>query len=319
MQTADSKPELSRLPALRSWIGIAICTLFCLAAVASLANAQPPPDSLATKYPPKKPDDQKPAPKTENDPTASCPWVGDIIDDEPVMSLSENQEEYKAYNYFVLQARKFSNSVLAEHADKNLTWRVLFDRDRAKYRGKIVHVEGRLKRLVWIGSNKELESQGIKGLYEAWIFGENLFSNPTCFILTELPEGLKPGDDISNVTVHADGYFFKRYKYKAVNDTRLAPLIIGRTLSVVTVPTTTDVGAEAFGRLFVPTVLALALAMVAFAYVLHRWFHVSDRKVQQALQSARFGHDFIAPGTEPATHHYSDDSNEYTESPSDND
>ena len=40
----------------------------------------------------------------------------------------------------------------------------------ADTRQEEVHVEGRLKRLNWIGSNKDLEEVGVKDLYEAWIF-----------------------------------------------------------------------------------------------------------------------------------------------------
>jgi hypothetical protein len=250
----------------------------------------------------------------EPDPTANCPWLDDIFDDEAMPTNRENREEYYAFNYFVTLARNFSSDLLAKHADSRLTWRVLFDRDRAKYRGKIVHVEGTLKRLTWIGSNKSLESTGVKDLYEAWIFDEHYSNNPTCVVISDLLPGQKTGEDLTGIKASCDGYFFKRYKYRAVNDTRLAPLVIGHTLSLEQVQVTPDAGAEAFSRLFLPTVFTLALGMVALAFILHRWFSKSDSRMQRRLLSARFGDEFIAPIDGPSsrqTHEFKDEPNPY--------
>jgi hypothetical protein len=287
--------EVCRSAVLQRGVALSFLALIANLVAIALTSAQPPSDSLASKYAPAKTEEPKPAAAAEPDPTANCPWLDHIFDDEAVMSLSENREEFYAYNYFVTLARGFSADVLAKHADKRLTWRVLFERDRDKYRGQIVHVEGRLKRLVYIGSNKSLESQGVKDLYEAWIFDEHYFNNPTCVIISDLLPGQKAGEDITGVNASCDGYFFKRYKYRAVNDTRLAPLVIGHTIVITQPPVTTDAGAEAFGRLFLPTVFILALAMVVLAFILHRWFSKSDQEIQRRLLSARFGNEFVAP------------------------
>src|SRR5262245_33122880 len=233
MRLAGANPELLHPPRLRRWLAVGIFALLA----AGWALAEPPPDSLANKYPPRKADEAKPAPPSEPDPREhGCPptWLERIFDDEEIASDTVNADEYHAYNYLVEVARKFTPEQFANVARKELTWRVLFGKDRVKYRGEVARVEGRLKRLVWIGSNKELESQGIKNLYEAWIFDpDKYFSNPTCVIISELPAGLEPAEDMKNVHVVCDGYFFKRYKYRAVIDTRLAPLVIGHTLTVV--------------------------------------------------------------------------------------
>src|SRR5262249_25681724 len=167
----------------------------------------------------------------------NCPpeWLDSIYDDSSVMSAKENRNEYLAYNYFVQRARKFSAEDLAKQARKELTFRRLFEEGREQYRGEVVHVQGRRKRLNWIGRNKLLENAGVKNLYEAWIFDPAYFSNPTCVILSELPPGIEANEDIRNVWVSCDGYFFKRYLYETpeVNPRsgnpvkRLAPLVIG--------------------------------------------------------------------------------------------
>jgi hypothetical protein len=223
-----------------------------------------------------------------------CPWLDDIIDDTELPALSENREEYYAYNHFVLWARKFSLDQLAAHTRKELTWRLLFGRDRTRYRGEIARVEGRLKRLIWIGSNKALEAQGVKDLYEAWIFGRDYFSNPTCVILSELPPGLEPAEDIRDVNVYADGFYFKRYKYRAANDTRLAPLVIGRSLVVKKPqPVAVSAGESAFDRLFLPTLLTSLFGMVVLAFGLQWWFRRGDRR---ALAKVHGRHaEFVVP------------------------
>jgi hypothetical protein len=234
-----------------------------------------------------------------------------IEDDAPLRKLSENREEYLAYNLFVSHAHKFTPELLARHSRKELTFRLLFGDGRHQYRGEIVHVQGRLKRLIWIGSNPDLIKEGIKDLYEAWIFEPAYFSNPTCVVLSELPPDLETGEDIRNVWVACDGYFFKRLIYETpeINEKtkrpvkRLAPLVIGHTVSRIQ-PDLSD--AEKQGDLwsyFVPVLICSAFAMIALAFFLHRWFVSGDRKAYAALQNAKTT-EFVAPTESPAYHDY---------------
>jgi hypothetical protein len=250
---------------------------------------------------------EQPTPTEPNPRDHGCPWLGDIFDDDGLPTNIENYNEFRAYNYFVEVARKFTPEQMAKATRPELTWRILFGRERSRYRGEIAHVEGRLKRLVWIGSNKTLETEaGVKDLYEAWIFGRDYFSNPICVVLSELPAGLQTGEDIRDVIVSADGYFFKRYKYRAANDTRLAPLVIARTVTVVpTVAAATDPGEEAFGRLFLPVVLSMVFGMVVVAFGLHRWFRSGDRAAHDRFLAVR-ELEFVAP-TEHESRGYFDE------------
>lgn len=233
------------------------------------------------------------------DPRSDCPqeWLEHIEDDTPVQGSKDNPDEYLAYNYFVVRSRQVPAELMAKHARPELTFRRLFDADRAKYRGEIVHVEGRLKRLNWIGSNADLEREGVKDLYEAWIFPPDYFSNPTCVIVTELPPGLKPAEEIPGVWASFDGYFFKRYKYKAVDAARLAPLAIGRTITVRVPPDNAE-GTEvfsAYSKYFVPVGIALALAMVAAIVGISRYFRSGDRAVRDRVRD-RTAIAFAEPG-----------------------
>ena len=66
-----------------------------------------------------------------------CPWLDDITDDMALPTLAENQEEFRAYNYLVAFARKFTPEQMAKATRPELTWRILFGKDRARYRGQI--------------------------------------------------------------------------------------------------------------------------------------------------------------------------------------
>src|SRR5207249_1571626 len=128
------------------------------------------------------------------------------------------------------------------------------------------------------------------------IFPPEYFSNPTCVILTELPPGLTPAEDIPGKWASFDGYFFKRYKYKAVDGTRLAPLAIGRTITVK-VPATNPEGESAFrayANYFVPTIVVLALVLIGVVVFISRWFRSGDRQVRNHVLH-RTAVEFVEP------------------------
>lgn len=245
-----------------------------------------------------------PAPpeKEEPNPKMDCPreWLEHIEDDQRVLGLAESSDEYQAYNYFVLHARKFSPELLAKHSNRKLTFRRLFDEGRGEYRGEIVHVAGRLKRLNWIGTNEDLGRDGVKDLYEAWIFDAAYYSNPTCVVISELPPGLKYEDkDIDGVWVECDAYFFKRYRYRTETSVRLAPLAIGRTLTVTKAPVSGEREAIslAYSRWFLPVLAALAAIVIGAFFVMHRWFKRGDRWVRRRLEDQKTVNPFSEQGT----------------------
>ena len=226
------------------------------------------------------------------DPSIDCPraWLDHIEDDQPVRGALENDgDEYNAYNYFILFAREVPPDLLAKHARQELTFNVLFQADRSKYRGEIIHVEGKLLRLKWIGSNSALEAAGVRDLWEAWVFEDKQDGNPTCVIVSELPEGIKPADEIFDTRASLDGYFFKRYKYKAKDATRLAPLAIGRSMKVSQAPPATG-SASTYESLLsgiVPVGIILVVGLAITLIVLTWWFRRGDKQVQVKLSELR--------------------------------
>lgn len=238
----------------------------------------------------------------QGDPRLDCPavWLEHIEDDVPVQTAKSNPDEYNAYNYFVLHARKVPPELLAKFARPELTFRVLFQADRGKYRGEIVHIEGKLLRLEWIGSNSALEAAGIKDLWEAWIFEDGADGNPICVVLTELPPGIKPAPVIHDTRASFDGYFFKRYKYKAQDAVRLAPLAIGRTLKVFASPPPTG-SASTYENLLsgiVPIGVGLVIGVAVVLVGLTFWFRRGDRKVKERLNELKSQSMFREPPAE---------------------
>src|SRR5579871_6029582 len=262
MRACVSNPETLRQSSFRRGWRIATTAVIVSLIAIPLCLAQAPSESVAGKV-----EEPKPAKAAEPDPTSNCPWLDSIFDDQELPTSLENRDEYYAFDDFIRLAQKFPLDVLAKHADPRITWRIMFDRERAKYRGKIVHVEGALKLFRWIGSNKDLESTGTKDLYEAWLVDPDHPDIKTCVVVSELLPGQTLSEKaISGINASCDGYFFKRYKYQASDKPRLAPLIIGRSIVTSQVHPAIDAGAEAFGRLFLPTVCILALGMVALAF-----------------------------------------------------
>jgi hypothetical protein len=172
-------------------------------------------------------------PKTEKKakPEVDKDLLAGVEDRRPVLSADQNDKEYRAYCYLVLHASEVPVDALAKAARKNITYAQLWD-DPPKYRGEPIHLEGRLRRLVKMDAPKGLHNDGIKTLYEGWIFPEDEGANPYCVIFSELPKDVETGEK-TYYRATCDAYFFKRYRYKSVyNETRDAPLLIGRTFAL---------------------------------------------------------------------------------------
>ena len=69
-----------------------------------------------------------------------------IEDRAPVRNADENEYEYRSYNQVLLEASRVSPAGLAAGARHDLTYAHLFE-EPAKYRGQVVHLSGRLRRL----------------------------------------------------------------------------------------------------------------------------------------------------------------------------
>jgi hypothetical protein len=216
-----------------------------------------------------------------------------VEDKTPVHNASENYNEAQAYNYLLVQANATSVAAFAKSARRDLTFAHLFE-EPSKYRGQVVHIEGRLGRLRRFDAPRLAIKQGIPVLYEGWIFGDAYFSNPYCIIATFVPESIPLGETL-NHRVAFDGYFFKRYRYRAGDGWRDAPLLIGHAL-VDRQATSTSTDADgSFTSLLLPALVTILGATVMLVVGLNWWFRRGDRRLRTHLDMNRNA-NFVEPG-----------------------
>src|SRR5260370_815927 len=187
---------------------------------------------------------EKAASPADKAPRIDPDLLAGIEDRAPVRSAAENYGEAQAYNYLLVQAAATPVAAFAKSARSDVTFAHLFE-EPSKYRGQVVHIEGRLGRLRRFDAPRIAVRQGVPVLYEGWIFGDAYFSNPYCVIATAVPKSIplwqieqgKTGQpkriwrgETLNHRVSFDGYFFKRYRYKAGDGWRDPPLLIGPAL-----------------------------------------------------------------------------------------
>jgi hypothetical protein len=175
-----------------------------------------------------------------------------------------------------------------------------------EYRGEVVRIEGRLRRLVRWRPPPEARERGVSDLYEAWLFNDDSgYGNPFCAVFTELPPGLKPRDKFDPpLPVVFSGYFFKKFRYQGPDKkSRDAPLLIGHTLTVrAGDPAAASAGdnwSEHLGLIFLGVVATTVCVVVALTW----WFRHSDGRVRRRLLAARGGHEFIPPPPDVALAH----------------
>lgn len=231
---------------------------------------------------------------TESSDTRVPPLVNleSIKDETPVRS----GEEGLAFCEALVKAHKTSNQVFQNSATRGLSYANLF-LEPTLHRGKVVHFEGRLKRLIRFEPPEETKLDGVTDQYEGWMFNpDTLGANPVCVVFTDLPAGLEPGDKL-DVRVGFDGYFFKKYRYKGADTLRDAPLLIGHTIIVKQIPAKTDAEEGGLFSSFMAVTFMVLLGCVFFlAFALTMWYRRSDQQVQQRVSNAQASTFFMEPG-----------------------
>ncbi|TMQ32710.1 MAG: hypothetical protein E6K70_17050 [Planctomycetota bacterium] len=236
-----------------------------------------------------------------NAPAKALPVDPDLLlgveDRAPVRNADENYDEFQAYNLLLVRAHKTAAGAFAKGARRDLTFAHLFE-EPAKYRGQIVHIEGLLRRLRKFDAARLAAKEGVPALYEGWVFDAEYGYNPYCVIVTELPKSIQIGEKLDR-HVSFDGYFFKRYRYKAGDGVRDAPLLIGRTLTPSASQGTAANARAPWLDSSTPWVLiaflAILLVTAGFGIALTLWFKRGDKQVRARLDAARDA-AFVEPG-----------------------
>jgi hypothetical protein len=210
-------------------------------------------------------------------------------------------DEYQAYCEALVKASRCSPKAFADNANPELTYAHLFNEPR-KYRGHVVHFEGRLKRVRRFDAPLMLLQAGVKDLYEGWMFSSERYgANPVCLVFTELPPGIKVAEE-AWYPVAFDGYFFKKYRYKA-GDTgpgqaREVPLLIGRSpVLLESAATEAPASAWTWSHSMLIALMVLVFSTLALGFGLHWWFRRSDNQVRRRLAQAP--REFVPPPPEP--------------------
>jgi hypothetical protein len=216
-------------------------------------------------------------------------WLNAVVDGRgvPVGGV-----EAEVYSRVLTRANFTSSAAFKNAARKDVTYTHVFE-DPERYRGVVVHIEGRLLRVNRHDPTFEAAEAGVNDIYEAWIFNEFVGTNPYCVQFTEWPADL-PRDVLGvpkigqTIKVSVDGYFFKKYRYRS-NDRRSndrdAPMVIGHGLVVLSQQ---EAGRPAslawlnmFSWVFGGVVLVLILGVVGITY----WYRRSDIRVRRRIMA----------------------------------
>jgi hypothetical protein len=251
-------------------------------------------------------------------------WLRSVRDEKPFLdmrarapedlkspALREGYEEYLAYCQAILLASQIPADAFAKSAAENptLTFGHLY-REPRRHRGQVIHMQGRLKRITQHDPPPLAERQGVKAVYEAYIFPEHRKGAPPVIVIfTDLPPTLEVREDYEEPPLVAfDAYFFKKHRWvsgkvdpKGRREVISSLMFIGPTLAVQEAP------ARPGGRSVMPIpapVLYGAIGFVGLALLMligvNLWYRQGDRKVRarlRELQAQRFRDEAL--GGEP--------------------
>jgi hypothetical protein len=228
-------------------------------------------------------------------PLDALPFLSEIKDGDAVL---DQGNEVNAFNTFVLDAHRAPAEQLARQAHTDVSFANLVNNGREHYRGWPVRFEGRLLRVRRWEPSRGLIDSGVTDLYECWMLPDFSSNYPVVFLVSELPAGLKPAEEMSR-WVRAEGYYFKHYKYPAKDEqnhpvNRFAPYLIGKTV----VPLDTAAGsASLFSGAFLAVAGSLAFGLLAVTVGLLWWYRRADRRVIDRLQGRVTANPFeeVAP------------------------
>jgi hypothetical protein len=281
--------------------------LVLMLAPAALLADDKPPQTKAAKLPPPPPppppdDDVRPAQpnpvaRPSKSPELDKDQLEGIEDFRPVLGAELSAYEGQSYRYVLLHARDVPYPALRQAARKDISFIHLWEQPK-DHRGTLVHFAGRLKKLDRYDAPKLLWQDGMRYVYEGWIFpldrDGSIITNPYCLVFTELPSGLKPGEHV-DCDVSADAYFFKRYRYASKDKvTRDAPLFLGRGLTVTNMQVAADEGTSGLSKGWIAAAMVFIACLIGLLIGLNYWFRRGDKMTQSRIALARTV-EFVAP------------------------
>ena len=216
-----------------------------------------------------------------------------IRDEKAMVQNAEFWEEWSSWNRVVMHSRKFSAQQLEAAGDRKVNLETMLSPHRLDYTLDLVHVQGRLIRLIEEKSPKRLVEAGIPVVYEGWIIPDGEPSgHPINVVMLDLPPGVEPKKTMDHAVTFA-GYFFKVRVYESgekkkdkpdENILKRTPLLIGRSATLRPEP---DDATTWWTQGFVPAVVGSVALLGGAALTLGWWFRRGDRAAQAEIESNR--------------------------------
>jgi hypothetical protein len=229
------------------------------------------------------------------------PLLATIEDDAGIVAGSA---EIDAYNQFIIQANFTSQAAFEKAAQKDVAYGHMSN-EPADYRGKVVRIHGRLRRVLHVKPPFPLPGEGVNDLYIGYIINNDLGPHPYRVLFTEWPANL-PRDVLGEkmpreVDVEFDGYFYKKYRYEAGDSRgkpRECPMLIGHSLRVLKMPEVVVEDtwwAYQLIYVFLGGIGVVLLIIVALTF----WFRHTDSRLRRRLQATR-AKDLVLPPPDAA-------------------
>jgi len=191
-------------------------------------------------------DDNEPAAtqavtETPSEPEKIVPGPNDLDEDE-VASIQEQFEvvtdkaplksrEMEAYWRLMDWSHTQSFAELEKRSHNDIAFTQLWDQPE-NYRGKPIRLRMHVRRVLEFDAPSDQPS--VHKVYEAWGWTDESRSFPYVVVFTDPPPGLPIGTDIRAEIVFV-GYFLKVLGYKAFDNSRGAPLLVGRA-KLISIP-----------------------------------------------------------------------------------
>jgi hypothetical protein len=212
-----------------------------------------------------------------------------VRDRAGVPNPKDDPLEWQAYLEMLQRAYQTTDAAFLKAAEP-LDRTTALTRPRAS-RGKVFHFEGRLIHLRRYDAPSALrESCNMRDVYEAWVKNPKKFGDktPVCVLITELPPGLEPEENM-DVPVKFAGMYYKLLRYPVEdkkNPWKECPLLMAHTVTVQ--PEEKPEAEEpTWGRQMLPVLLWSLVGVVGLAAGMSLWFRAGDRAVQRRLRQAR--------------------------------
>jgi hypothetical protein len=198
--------------------------------------------------------------------------------------------ELKAYEYVLAFANRQPIERLRKYSTKDVPVENLFRPIRQDYLRELLHIEGKLALILAMKPTEDLKAlEGIEQLYEVWVWPRGS-TKLVCVVVSELPEGLQPGEDF-NKWVSFDAYYFKLFHYESrqgkeksddpdKKQWHRAPLFLGKSVELK--GTIQEESTYTPGMLVGVLGGLLALGLAGFLMTL--WFRRSDRHIRTAAR-----------------------------------